>query len=257
MIATIPHGGRVIPDEYARSLAVPADELWADWYTSELYDFLADVGVTSVCTDLSRFVADPNRDPTSGHGDFWKAVVPDTDPMGAAIYRASLTEGEIERRIALAHQPFHDLLDGELETMLCEHPRVLLLDLHSFGVPLDVDVVLGDGHGSAARPSVVKIVDDAVTGAGFMTARNLRFPGGWIVRRFIDCDRVDAIAVELNQRCYLDPAAVDAWPNVPTLDPPRLAEMQGRLSAAILNVVERLVSATPQNTSVRPATVAL
>lgn len=33
---------------------------------------------------------------------------------------------------------------------------------------------------------------------------NERFTGGWTIWRFAADDRVDAIAVELNQRCYLD-----------------------------------------------------
>lgn len=35
----------------------------ADWYTNDLYDFLADLGLTTIRTPLSRFVADPNRAP--------------------------------------------------------------------------------------------------------------------------------------------------------------------------------------------------
>ena len=42
---------------------------------------------------------------------------------------------------------------------------------------------------------------------GLSVLQNERFTGGWTVRRFAGHDRVDAIQVELNQRCYLDLAA--------------------------------------------------
>jgi len=33
---------------------------------------------------------------------------------------------------------------------------------------------------------------------------NQRYIGGWTVKRFAAHDRVDAVAIEVNQRCYLD-----------------------------------------------------
>jgi N-formylglutamate amidohydrolase len=238
-VATIPHGGRAIPDAFGEKLTVPIDTLWADWYTNDLYDFLSALGITSVRTQLSRFVADPNRDPDSGHGDFWRTVVPATDPMGEPIYGQPLLPIDVRRRVELAHRPFHEQLDAALAAAKGQHQRVLLLDLHSFGVPLDVDVVIGDAHGATASREAVERVERALRSVGFTTARNTRFPGGWIIRRFAHDDRVDAISIELNQRCYLAPTEVDAWPGVPRLLRATLAAAQHRLRRAFENLLGR------------------
>lgn len=86
----------------------------------------------------------------------------------------------------------------------------MLLDLHSFGVNLDTDIVIGDGNGTTSRPEIVSRIEGVLDAQGLTVRRNLRFSGGWVIRRFGDHPRVDAIQIELNQRRYADPAAVDA-----------------------------------------------
>ncbi len=205
VIACLPHGGLDYPIELTAALAVSPGILWSDWLTRELYAFLPDLGITTITTSLSRFVADVNRDPDGEqHGGFWTSVVAARMPRGRAIYRRPLTAAEIAGRIRLAHAPFHQALDSAVRRLLAGFPRVLLLDLHSFGVGLDGDVILGDRHGATARPEAVGLVSGALAGAGLGVRLNERFSGGWTVRRFAGHERVDAVQVELNQRRYLD-----------------------------------------------------
>ena len=158
IVATIPHGGRSVPPPFDTAMAVEPITLWSDWFTRELYEFLPRFGVTVVRTSLSRFVADPNRDPTTGHGRFWNSVVPASDWEGMALYRRPLTRVEVADRVAAAHTPFHRLLDHAIEAVLAQHGRVLVLDLHSFGMDLDVDVDLGNQRGGSASAEVTGAV---------------------------------------------------------------------------------------------------
>jgi len=213
-VACLPHGGREFPAALAAELAVGHEHLWCDWFTRELYDFLPDLGITTITTDISRFVADVNRDPHGQlHGGFWTSVVAARMPNGRAVYRRPLTPAEIGGRIRLAHQPFHQALDAVIERLLGQFPRLLLLDLHSFGVTLAGDVILGDRDGATASPAAVRSVSGALSGSGFSVRLNERFSGGWTVRRFAGVERVDAIQVELSQRRYLDlDRRVFPWP---------------------------------------------
>jgi N-formylglutamate deformylase len=205
VVACLPHGGRDYPAELTGELAVSPDVLWSDWRTRELYDFLPALGITTVATTFSRFVADVNRDPAGEqHGRFWSSVVYAQMPNGRAVYRRALTPAEIGHRIRLAHEPFHRAVDAVTGRLLARFPRVLLLDLHSFGLGLDHDVILGDRDGATARPAVVRLLSGAFTRRGFGVGLNERFRGGWTVRRFADHDRVDAVQIELNQRRYLN-----------------------------------------------------
>jgi N-formylglutamate amidohydrolase len=193
------------PADLAADLAMSPDILWSDWLTRELYAFLPELGITTVTTSFSRFVADVNRDPEGEqHGAFWTSVVAARLPDGDPVYCRALSSAEIRHRIRIAHEPFHRALDATVEHLLRQFPQLLLLDLHSFGVPLDGDIILGDRHGTTARSESVRLVSDAFTKHGLSVRLNQRFIGGWTVRRFAGHDRVDAIQVELNQRCYLN-----------------------------------------------------
>jgi len=205
VVACLPHGGRDYPAELATALAVSPDILWSDWLTRELYAFLPELGITAVTTTFSRFVADVNRDPSGDqHGGFWTSTVAARMPNGRAVYQRPLTASEIGHRILIAHAPFHRALDSVIKRLLRRFPRVLLLDLHSFGAGLDGDVILGDRQGVTARPVAVRLLAGALATADLDVRLNQRFTGGWTVRRFAGHEQVDAVQVELNQRRYLD-----------------------------------------------------
>lgn len=216
VVACVPHGGRDFPAELAGELIIRPERLWADWLTRELYAFLPELGITMVSTTLSRFVADVNRDPASGHGGFWSSVVSAQQPNGLPVYRRELTRAEVGHRIGVAHAPFHRALDEVIARLLRRFDRLLLLDLHSFGRDLGGDVILGDRRGATARPAAVRGLAVALAGGGLDVRLNERFTGGWTVQRFAADDRVDAIQVELNQRRYLNLAA-----RQPMTPPPR------------------------------------
>lgn len=142
IVACLPHGGVDFPADLAADLAVSPDILWSDWLTRELYAFLPELGITTITTSLSRFVADVNRDPNGEqHGAFWSSVVAARLPDGQPVYRRALSPAEIRHRIRIAHEPFQQALDVTAERLLRQFPQVLLLDLHSFGVPLDGDAI--------------------------------------------------------------------------------------------------------------------
>jgi len=206
IIACLPHGGLEYPPDLAADLAMSPDELRSDLLTRELYDFLPELGITTITTNFSRFVADVNRDPGGDqHGGFRDSVVAAYLNSGRPLYRQALTPEQISYRVSLAHAPFHRALDQAVKQLLCEYPRILLLDLHSFGIDLAGDIIVGDRHGTTARPSSTKRVQQAFsTAAGLDVSLNQRYIGGWTVKRFAAHDRVDAVAIEVNQRCYLD-----------------------------------------------------
>jgi N-formylglutamate amidohydrolase len=205
VVACLPHGGLDYPAELTTALAVSPDILWSDWLTRELYAFLPELGITTVTTAFSRFVADVNRDPAGDqHGGFWTSAVAARMPNGRAVYARPLTASEIGHRVMIAHAPFHRGIDSVIERLLSRFPRVLLLDLHSFGAGLDGDVILGDRRGVTATPAAIALVTGALAAAGLDVRLNQRFTGGWTVRRFAGHDQVDAVQVELNQRRYLD-----------------------------------------------------
>lgn len=234
VVLSVPHGGTHVPAACAEGLRVPVGALWSDWDSAELYDLTDELAIPTVMTGLRRFVADPNRAPTAPlHGDFWSTAVPAYDPAGAPLYDRELTSVELQARLGRAHAPYHRALDRAVNAALRRYRRVLLLDLHSFGLPLGVDVVLGDGNGRTANTAVSDRIERSLRQAGFTVARNLRFTGGYIIRRWVEEERVDAVQLELNQRCYLRPSDVEEVRPQPRRDPTGWARTR-RMIAAVL-----------------------
>jgi N-formylglutamate deformylase len=234
LVLSVPHGGRAVPAEFQAGLTIDPPDLWSDWYTDELYNFGTELAIPTIVAGLSRFVADPNRDATGRlHGSFWSTVVPATDPWDRPLYEHPLDPTELHARIAAAHGPYHRALDLAIERALDHHPRVLLLDLHSFGLPLGADIVVGDRNGASADPATSAAVAAAFAGAGFHVAHDGRFTGGHIVSRHVGDDRVDAIQIELNQRRYLVPIEVDEARPRPTRDAPSWQRTRTALRGAL------------------------
>jgi N-formylglutamate amidohydrolase len=149
------------------------------------------------------------------------------------VYSRPLSSRQVTRRLAVAHRPYHQALGSLVSAALSHHSAIVLLDLHSFGVDLSADVILGDGNGTTAGSATSDRVAAAFTRAGFTVARNHRFTGGFIVRRFADHGRVHAIQVELSQRCYLREDDVDAGHPRPRVEPVRWQQTQQMLLTAL------------------------
>lgn len=237
LVASIPHGSDHVPARYAADM-VASESLGVDAYTKEIYGFAVELGATVIEAGYSRFVADPNRDADGpAFGPFPTAIVASTDGW-EPLYEGQLAPDAVAERITVAHTAYHDALDAAVEAHLVHAPRTLLLDLHSFGVAIEADVILGDGRGRTARRGVVDLLEEALADAGFRVARNVRFTGGWIVRRFTADERVDAVQVELNKRCYADPDAVRRRRRPLPRDPARIAAVRDRLRAAFSELLE-------------------
>src|ERR1700677_3744701 len=206
IVACLPHGGLEDPPDLAGDLAMSPDELWSDMLTRELYDFLPELGITTITTNYSRFVADVNRDPDGDqHGEFRDSVVAAYLNSGRRLYRRTLTPEQISYRIGLAHEPFHRALDDAIGRLLSRYQRILLPHLPSSGINLAGDHIVGDRHGTTADPATTHRIQLALARTTGLDVRlNQRYIGGWTVKRFAAHDRVDAIAIEVNQRCYLD-----------------------------------------------------
>lgn len=239
IIATIPHGGTFVPERFAKDLMVPVAHLWSDWYTRELYEFLPSLGITTIAAGWSRFVADVNRQPDRPlFAPFWSGIVASTTTDGEALYRNEPGEAELAERVRSAWEPFHARVDSVIASTLRRSRRLLVLDLHSFGMPLQADIVLGDRHGQTLSPAAAAAIDGAV--AGFEVAWNDPFPGGWTVQRLGHRSEVDAVQLELSQRMYLPSEDIDARRHPPRLGPEKLAGTQQRLSEFISTLARHL-----------------
>jgi N-formylglutamate deformylase len=223
IVISVPHSGTEFPAELADSynpelIAAPDD---TDWFVHDLYDFAPSMGITVVHARYSRWVIDLNRAPSNAalydDGRMTTALVPLTDFSGNHLYRNSSlepTREEIERRIRVYYNPYHERIESELTSRLSNYPRVLLWDAHSIrrSVPTIrstpfTDMILGDNLGLAAGSEFSEIALATLGGGPFSLSHNDPFKGGYITRYFgRPIDRIHALQLEMSKDVYMDDA---------------------------------------------------
>jgi N-formylglutamate amidohydrolase len=244
LIVDVPHAGRHVPDAIAlrmerRARALPD----TDWHVDSLYDFVAATGATLAMATHSRYVVDLNRDPSGAvlyPGADNSELCPTRTFANDPIYRDGETpaEREIAARRITFFDPYHAMLEREIERVRARHGYAIVLDGHSIAARVPrffagrlPDLNLGTADGRSCAPSLQALATSVIAGAGgFSHVVNGRFKGGYITRRFgTPATGVHALQLEMVQDCYMDASRPEAF------DPERVAPLS--------RVLERLVVA--------------
>lgn len=244
LIVSVPHAGRHIPDAIALRMSAVARKIAdTDWHVDELYRFAPATGATTLAATHSRYVVDLNRDPSGA------ALYPGADNTELCPIRTfgndpiylpgeDPSEVEIAARRATFFDPYHALLESEIERVHGRHGYAVLLDGHSIAAEVPrffagrlPDLNVGTGDGTSCDATMQQLATDVVSAAKpFTHIANGRFKGGYITRRFGKPDRnVHAVQLEMAQACYMDEANPEHFDAV--------------RAAALAGVLERLVIA--------------
>ena len=123
VLITAVHAGHTIRESLKPWLEIGEAERLRE--EDPLTDFFLAAGDTVVRANRSRFEFDLNRPPES-------AVTTDPeDTWGLRIWNPALPQEEKERSLAL-HRQFYDWIAQQVEAMIEEHGRILVLDVHSY-----------------------------------------------------------------------------------------------------------------------------
>ena len=222
LLVSMPHAGTDIPDDIAARLApVAMEKADTDWHLPRLYDFLAELGASTLSARWSRYVIDLNRPQENTNlypGQDTTGLCPVDTFHREPLYREGQAPdaAEIARRLDAYWRPYHAQLHAELERLLARHGRVVLWDAHSIAsvVPRFFEGKLPDlNFGTADGRSCAPELTDAVVGIAraqddVTVALNGRFKGGHITRHYGQPGRgIHAIQLEMCQSTYMDEAA--------------------------------------------------
>lgn len=229
------HSGAFYPDAFISAARLDPLRLRSseDSFVDELFAEAPALGMPLVCATFPRAYCDANReawelDPAM-FDDALPAWVNTASPRvgaglgtiarvvssGEAIYRGKLRFAEAEARVQSCWQPFHAALAAETEATRARFGGCLLVDCHSMpatALPARgaADIVLGDAHGSACGAHLVRLVEQALRGAGFSVRRNEPYAGGYITRHYgRPRQGMHALQVEINRGLYMDEARIE------------------------------------------------
>jgi N-formylglutamate amidohydrolase len=240
VICASPHSGRRYPFDLLAAARLDLRQLrrTEDAYVDQLVKDAPARGATLLTAELGRAYVDLNRDPLeldpvmfdgplpagamvhSPRVAAGLGVIPKLSASGREIYGRRLDASEIERRLALAHRPYHAALDQVVRTAVKAHGCALLLDWHSMpssaarsGGGAAPDVVLGDLHGRSCAPGVIDVIEALLVRQGYRCQRNQPYAGGYTMTRYgRPADGVHALQIELNRALYLDEARLELTP---------------------------------------------
>ena len=221
IIVSIPHSGSAFPKElanhYKKELATNPDD--TDFFVDELYDFLPQMGITTIVARFSRWVIDLNRSPKNEalytDGRIITQLTPTTNFLGTAIYSNSKyepTAKEIERRKAMYFQPYYDKITALLAATKRTHGKAILWDAHSIRrlVPTIQpepfpDLILGTNDGQSANGKLIQLVKEKLSDGAYDLSYNYPFKGGNIARYFGNpFANIHAFQLEMTKDLYME-----------------------------------------------------
>ena len=227
LIVTVPHAGTRIPPPFDEGLiSLDRAQKDADWHVDRLYDFAVDeLDATLFRTDVSRTVIDMNRDPSGASlypGQATTGLCPSITFDDEPLYHRGHEPGSdsIEERRELYFEPYHAVLQDEIDRLRKQHPRIVVYEAHSIRsiVPLLFEgelpeLNIGTNGGTSCGPELIHAVETICKASGRSWITDGRFRGGWTTRHYgRPAEGVHAIQMELAMRFYLDEARTDGWP---------------------------------------------
>lgn len=217
LLVSMPHVGLEIPDEIKANMTEVALSLIdTDWYIDRLYDFLAEMDISIISANYSRYVIDLNRG-TDGvslyPGKTVTELCPTTSFDGDPLYKNGHMPNTKDRTKKY-WKPYHDKIAQELKRIKERHGRAMLWDAHSIKSHVKAlfdgrlpDLNLGTGNGISAGHDLVEKLDAIISHSNFSSALNGRFKGGYITRHYGDPkDNIHAVQLEISQITYMDEA---------------------------------------------------
>ena len=234
LLVSLPHDGTAIPEAMLPRLTATARRVPdTDWHVARLYGFAQAMGASVLVPTHSRYVVDLNRgeDDTSLYpGQNTTGLCPVRQFDGSPVYLEGQepTPDEVRQRVEAYWRPYHQALAAELDRLRREHGRVVLWEGHSIRGELPwlfpgrlPDLNLGTAGGASCSPRLAERLARVLARQETHDwVANGRFKGGYITRHHGRPELgVDAVQLEISQRCYMDEASGE-W------DPARAAALQ-------------------------------
>ncbi|MFM2041980.1 MAG: hypothetical protein RLY86_556 [Pseudomonadota bacterium] len=247
LVLASPHSGREYPSWFLALTSLDLADLRRseDCFIDEIFRPAADRGAPLLSALFPRAFLDPNREPFELDPAMFQGTLPPYVNSrsarvqaglgtiarivagGQSIYDAKLDFREATARLDTYYYPYHAALRRLVDGTVAAFGHCILLDCHSMpsiGLPpearagAEIDIVLGDCHGSACAPAVIATAEMVLRQQGYSVARNAPYAGGYTTRHYgRPGDGVHALQIEINRRLYMEEVSFSRRPDLPLL----------------------------------------
>lgn len=230
VIVSIPHAGRIYPQEILDEARVPQmilerlEDSWCDQIAAQAVQS----GATVVQALGARAVADCNRSewqmaPTEVSAELrghlgapgikersGLGVVPTRLAGVGALWKRPVSTAQLERRLELLHRPYHRQLAMEIDVARRCHGIAILIDLHSMPsigagyAGHGQSLIIGDRFGQSAGAWLSQLAQSQSQSLAVAVGRNQPYAGGHILARHGRPEAgVHAVQLEFDRNLYL------------------------------------------------------
>jgi len=264
LLITVPHSGESIPDEAAWLVGVPTQTLLTDIdrFVDQLYAQAAvrlplpllATEVHRYCVDLNRYPGDVDRGSVQGagspagtfpHGFHWVRTT------GRVPLIQQPISGELHDRLTVAyHDRFHEEIGRKVAEIRTRFPGKVIYHFDCHSMPsigneshkdagrVRPQVCLSDFNRRSASAEFLELTRLSFTNAGFGCLVNWPYQGGRITQRYgKPAQGMETVQIELNRSLYMN--------EVTREKSPAFADVQARLSRALLSIVDALATRSP------------
>lgn len=265
VIFASPHSGRDYPSAFLANSRLDQHSLRQseDCYVDLLFDSAPRFGAPMLRALFPRAYVDVNRarneldprmfadalpreaDTRSNRVIAGLGVIPRIVADGQDIYARKLRFSDTEKRLDKCYDPYHQALQGLIDSACEKFGCAVIIDCHSMpslgAAPFqmggrNLDFVLGDRFGASCTSAITELVDDTFSEAGFETARNAPYAGGYVASSYgRPAEGIHVLQIEINRALYLDE--------------PRIArtEQFDQLRMHMIALIKRLVALQPED----------
>ncbi|MEO5578557.1 MAG: N-formylglutamate amidohydrolase [Sphingomicrobium sp.] len=251
VLLSIPHSGRAYPGWLVRESTggLVALESLEDPLVDRLAWRALNAGVGAVIARAPRAAIDCNRapdeidpavvtgaaEPASARAKAGLGIIPGRTARHPHLWRRPIAPHELDRRISLAHAPYHAAIERGLDRLAIVHGGAVLLDCHSMPPRRgQAELVIGDRHGTSAARALTDAAARIARAQGWEVALNLPYAGGHVIERHgRPGDGIHALQLEIDRSCYL---GVDGRTPGPGFD--RSARLLEQLVLGLAEVIE-------------------
>ncbi len=257
LLISVPHAGRVYPQEIMDNLAVPAAHLLRleDRYADRLASAAIDSGFPAIIAHRPRAWVDLNRNRAEIDADMVDGlsasqlptpsrkvrgglgVIPSRLHGVGNLWRRKWQWSDVSRRLDSCHEPYHRSIRQITEQMRLKFGCAILLDIHSMP-PLEeehgqVDIVVGDRFGRSAGSRYSELALSFFEKSGVKARLNHPYAGGHILERHSNVDKdIHALQLEVDRRVYLDSSFRE-----PSIHLPIMADHIANLAALLVDQI--------------------
>jgi N-formylglutamate deformylase len=134
---------------------------------------------------------------------------------GEPLQERKLTVEEVQRRLAIYHEPYHAELARMLGQMKQQHGVAFQLSCHcmsAVGAPTHADpgkqradFNLGNMNGATCSPEFMSFLATTLEGLGHSVSLNFPYYGGELIARHADpCAGIESVFIEVNKKLFID-----------------------------------------------------